>query len=189
MRLIFLIFLVASVYIVSGWALKAPLKNKPAPVYKTIDPSLTEIVSDYKKMANKRGIKFTHSVTIGFTDINRDDVVGICNYGKDWREIDLDRDYWKKLTERQQRELAFHELTHCYCLRKHDFDAGMPYAEPKIASVIRGEKHPPFFFISEGFFVDGCATSIMYPYVLSDKCIESHSNLYKEEMFERCQPY
>src|ERR1700722_13545357 len=192
MRLIFLVFLISWVFIAASifrlMAMQPPLKNKPAPVYKTMDPKLAPIVHDYKAMAKKHDIKFTHDATIGFTDIHHDDVVGICNYGTTWREIDLDRAYWKKLTERQQRELAYHELSHCYCLRKHDYEAGGGYAEPKRASLVRSEK-PPFFFISAGFFVDGCPTSIMYPYVLGDSCIKYHAKHYQDEMFERCTPY
>lgn len=164
-----------------------PLKNKPAPEYKYIDPELAGFVDEYKSLANDRGIKFTNTVTIGFKEINHGDVVGICNYGKDFREIDIDINYWETITALQKKGLIFHELSHCYCLRKHDYDEDRPYPESKTSFV--KSRPPPFFFISAGFFLDGCPVSIMYPYVMGDSCMEEHEKDYNYEMLNRCSPF
>jgi Putative phage metallopeptidase len=200
MRLIFRVFVIlvsiAITHKIIMSEIEPPLKSKPAPEYKTIDPLLAPIVNEYKSLADKKGIKFTNQVTIGFTDIKHKDIVGLCHYGSNFREIDIDRKYWGEITENEQKELVFHELTHCYCLRKHDYDEGKPYPEAKQSKYVRGHqpvpRMPPYkdaFFISPGFLIDGCPASIMYPYVLNDACYEKNKEYYDSEMFNRCQPY
>lgn len=192
MRLIFLVFLLVFMFIVGTMtkvAVEPPLKSKDKPEYTGVDPALQPLVNEYKSLAEKEGIKFTHEVSVGFTDIDHRDIVGLCHYGKDFREIDIDLEYFNKITELQRKELVYHELTHCYCLRKHDFGEDRSYPEANDSKFDRSEKFRSIFWITPGFFVDGCPTSIMYPYVLTNGCYEKHQEHYEKEMFERCQPY
>ena len=192
MRLIFLVFLLVFMFIAGSMtklATEPPLKSKSHPEYEGVDPALQPLVDEYKSLAEKQNIKFTHEVSVGFTDINHKEIVGLCHYGEDFREIDIDQEYFNKITDLQKRELVFHELTHCYCLRKHDFDQDKPYPEANDSKFDRVQKYHGVFWISPGFFIDGCPTSIMYPYVLDRACYGRHQEHYEKEMFERCTPY
>lgn len=173
-------------------AVEPPLKSKTQPEYTGVDPVLQPLVSEYKSLAEKQNIKFTHEVTVGFTDIDHKEIVGLCHYGKDFREIDIDREYFNKISDLQKKELVYHELTHCYCLRKHDFDEDKPYPEAndsKFSRIAPTPRYLGLFWASPGFFIDGCPTSIMYPYVLTSACYQKHQEHYEKEMFERCEPY
>jgi hypothetical protein len=85
--------------------------------------------------------------------------------------------------------LLFHELTHCYCGRGHDFKKGKKYTEKRLAKVleaaifqITGQPQP-------GYYEDGCPVSVMYPSVLDDECSKRHYQEYVAEMFKRCKPW
>lgn len=195
MRLIFLVLL--SIYVLIAGTVVGSLLSlrtdgqipvKEHPDYTGVDPKIAPIVDEYKSLATKHRIIFTDSVSVGFTDIKYQSVVGVCNYGDNFREIDIDRHYWEVSTEETRRTLLFHELSHCYCLRNHDYGKDSPYPEATRSS--RAKKDSPlYFYVSEGFFVDGCPLSIMYPYVLNDACMSEHKPHYEDEMFDRCQPY
>jgi hypothetical protein len=188
MRLIFLVFLCTLIFFGAPQKNGGPPKNKPAAEYEGVDPSFKPFVNEYKSLAKNHDINFTNEVTVGFADITYKDVVGLCNYGENFREIDIDRRYWDSASDRTRKTLIFHELTHCYCLRKHDYGENQPY--PEINRNNYAQKGlPPLYYVSPGFFVDGCAITIMHPYVLSDSCAVEHNSHYEDEMFERCQPY
>lgn len=188
MRLIFLVILFIAACTAMTLKKEEPLKNKLAPEYKVIDAAFEPLVNSYKHLAEKKNIKFTHNVTIGFTNIKHKDVVGICNYGSNFREIDIDRKYWNSITDKQKEALVFHELTHCYCLRKHDYGEGSLYPDAKTSKFAKSQKLD-FFIIAPGYLVDGCPSSIMYPYVVGTKCMKKYEDYYLSEMFDRCKPY
>ena len=136
--------------------------RRMSPRYKGVDPELTNYVNDYTSLAKQSGIVFTHKVTIGFTDIKDDYIIGLTNYGLGFREIDIDRQYWKGSSTMTRRILMYHELSHAYCYREHDFGEDRPYGEAKEN---RKNNHK-----GEGFFKDGCPISIMYPIIIEDDC-------------------
>jgi hypothetical protein len=188
MRLIFLVFLCTFIFAAISPKTDDSIPDRDKPVYQGVDPKAVPIVDEYRLLAGKKNIKFTHTVTVGFTDINHGRVVGVCYYGDGWREIDVDNRYWNNSSDITRRTLLFHELTHCYCSRKHDWGAGKDYPEAKKLDYVK--KDEPFhFFVADGFFADGCPLSIMYPYVLTDDCMVDHQEYYENEMFDRCDPF
>jgi hypothetical protein len=161
---------------------------KIVPEYVGVDPKLQPLVEEYRWWAKTHGISFTKQVTMGFTHIKRENVIGICTFGPNWREIDIDIDFFSSHTENTYA-LVFHELNHCYCGRGHDYGPGIEYPtgiSEKIQVALdwlnSGGERP-------GYWDDTCPTSIMYPIVLDSQCFTSHFRQYMDEMFNRCEPY
>jgi hypothetical protein len=78
--------------------------------------------------------------------------------------------------------MIWHELTHCYCDRSHDYGENKPYGNDGV----KARKDPTK---RDGFYLDNCPKSIMFPEILNDSCFNSHYNDYTKEMFDRCIPY
>jgi hypothetical protein len=161
-------------------------KPKIKPDQVGIDKEILVFEKMYALDAAMRGIKFKKHVTIGFSLIKKKKgkgtVVGLCTYGKKFREIDVDSQYWHESTWTSKRSLIYHEMTHCFCGRGHTFNDGI---YPEADDLPKG----PFFMIEPGYLQDGCPMSIMYPYILSDECVAKHWEMYDQEMFESCYPY
>lgn len=166
---------------------------KKAPEYKNIDPKLEELLKSYKEEATKRGIKFTKPLTMGFKDIDDGNVVGLCTYGDDWREIDVDKKFWKKSNALTRKTLIYHELTHCLCTRGHDFGKDANYPEGVMAKILNDiPQHFRFYMLYDpppGYYDDGCPYSIMHPVVIDNQCMKDHKKEYAEEMWQRCKPW
>ena len=158
--------------------------GKLTPEYKGVDPKVKDLVDEYKDLAKAQGITFKHEVTVGFKDIDDDGVIGICNYGENWREIDLDRSFWQQSSNITHLALLFHENGHCYCNRNHDYK-GKDY--PSLKEIDRQAREGKLGGF--GYYPDKCPKSIMYPYILDDNCTLAHFNDYIEELFENCEPY
>ena len=152
--------------------------TRPIPKYNGVDPKAEPLVDEWLSLAEVYGLKFDKTVTVGFMDIDRAGVVGQTNYSYFFREIDLDKTYWEYSTNIQRTILLFHELSHAYCDREHDFGKNEPY-DDKIVGMASGL----------GYFEDSCPRSILYPYVLKADCYLSHYQEYISEMFTRCEPY
>ena len=73
----------------------------------------------------------------------------------------------------------WHELSHCYCERNHDY-RGKKYDEGKAASS-KGS--------GDSFYDNGCPRSIMYPIIVEDNCAWTYYDEYVQEMFENCVRY
>jgi hypothetical protein len=168
--------------------------QKIKPDHIGIAEELIKYELSYKTLALLHNIKFTNSVSIGFSVIKMKKgtkkVVGVCNYGKNFREIDIDIAYWNANSEITRRTLLYHEITHCLCGRDHDYGAGDKYPDVDTAvgalvTIIR----QPFYKIPPGYMDDRCPMSIMHPYILSDECAIKHREVYDNEMFNRCIPY
>lgn len=159
---------------------------KPAPEYKGVDSRIQVFVNEYKSLAKDHGITFKNDVSIGFTKISYSKVIGFCTFGYKWREIDLDLDYWTHSNNNTRLALIFHELTHCYCGRDHDYGNGTMYPEaPELTKIFASVRNG-----SNGYYEDDdCPTSIMYPIVLDNRCLLAHYNDYISEMFSRCQEF
>lgn len=170
--------------------------GKLTPEYKGVDPKVKDLVDEYKDLAKVQGITFKREVTVGFKDIDND-VIGICNYGENWREIDLDRSFWQQSSNITHLALLFHELDHCKCNRDHDY-RGKDYPSPKEIDK-QTRDYPSLKEINKqvgevklgdfGYYPDKCPKSMMYPYILDDNCTLAHFNDYIEELFENCEPY
>ena len=167
----------------------AKIKTKDAPSYTGVDLGLQPYVADYIQLAAKHNVKFTEPqpVTMGFTHILSDSVIGYCTYGKNFREIDIDIVFWEKASPTTKMLLIFHEMTHCLCTRDHDYGNGEKY-QPAIIEYLIG-RGIPFYKDRPGYYQDGCPTSIMHPIILSDSCYNAHSKDYMGELFNRCSAY
>lgn len=159
------------------------------PKYHNIDARAMPLVIDYVKFAQRRGIRFTKPLTIGFTDINDGGTVGTCWMGKKFREIDIDIHEWDTHTIENREELLFHELTHCLCNRYHDYGSGDSYTPIILEPIEKWFHNRPFYMSLPGRYPDGCPTSIMFPRVLAKSCIQEHRDEYFNEMFNHCKPW
>lgn len=173
------------------------LRGKLHPDYKGEDPAFTQYANDYKDLAKQKGIIFKNEVTIGFKDIKDGSIIGQCNYGSYFREIDVDRGFWNSSSPLTRMTLLNHELTHCYCDRGHDFIKveNKKVVYKKYDELKQNIKNDiPRFGDSfpkdkSGYYDDGCAMSIMAPVILEDRCQRIHYNDYINEMFLGCSPY
>lgn len=192
---IFVAFLCLFMTITPVWALVVDWKvHRPAPIHVGVAPELSKYEIAFKALAISRGINFTTPVTMGIDSLkskkSKKAVVGLCTRDPKFREIDADTEYWNASTETTRRTLIYHEMTHCLCGRDHDWGVGVEYPEPpddKNSILAEPALPPPIAMV--GMMPDGCPMSIMYPYVVSDKCAEAHWPEYEREMFERCIPY
>jgi hypothetical protein len=163
--------------------------GKLRPEYEGVDPRVQPLVDEYKALAKMNGIRFYNKVSIGFKKINRGNTVGVCNYGSFFREIDVDIDFWLNSTNMSRLALVFHELSHCYCTRKHDYGKDKNYPETALERLeraliwkVQGGEKP-------GYWDDGCPKSLMYPVIPDDECLMKHYQEYVLEMFDRCKPW
>ena len=165
-----------------------PMPIKPHPEHVGVDPKVQSIADEYFWLSKQNHFTFDHKVTIGFKNINHGDVIGLCTSTWFWREIDLDTAFWDRATKTSRMALLFHELTHCYCGRNHDFALGKDYPD-----TVEKRMKQAFEWINSkdgpipGYLDDGCPASIMYPEILEDECTLKHYNDYIQEMFDRCQ--
>jgi hypothetical protein len=155
--------------------------GKIAPEYRGVDPKLEHFVKEFKELAEMQGITFKHGVSMGFKKLGGT-TVGLTTYGRSFREIDIDTEFFNNSTEITRNTLVWHELVHAYCYRGHTWGYGRVYPE---YSEWHG-KEP-----KEGRYKDGsrCPLSIMYPSVLDDFCLLIHYGDYTTEMFRNCRPY
>jgi len=164
-------------------------KPKTKPQHIGIDKEILSFRQMYALDAATNGITFSKPVTIGFNSIKRQKgkptVIGLCTYGKNFREIDVDIKYWKESTWTSKRTLIYHEMTHCFCGRLHNFRGGTYPESDEIEKMGMAK----FYMVQPGYLADGCPMSIMYPYVLSDDCVNKHWDMYDDEMFDDCNPY
>ena len=169
---------------------KDKVKEKPAYAGMISDPEVYSITKSYFELSTYNHITFRRYVTMGFTDIERGNVIGLCTFGRGFREIDLDKTYWKNATWPSKVALVYHELTHCYCQRDHDFDNGTMYPDGSLRYILqRWQDRLPSPLKPEGFLGDGCPKSIMHPIILDNECFEKHYDYYTTEMFARCKPF
>lgn len=151
------------------------------PHYTEVDPKAAPIVNEWLSLAAMRGLKFSQTVNVGFMDIGKGNVIGQCNYGLNFNEIDLHTIYWEYMSNNLTKTaLLFHELSHCYCNRLHDYDEGKEYDDNEDSKTNLDKK--------EGFFEDHCPISLMFPFIVDNQCFLTHYAFYTSEMFDRCDP-
>jgi len=161
---------------------------KDHPDFHSIDTKAKPIYYKYIALAKRNHLVFHHTATIGFQPLHYGNAIGVCYYFAN-REIQVDTGYWDNHSDTQKEILLFHELTHCYCGREHDWAKDKKYAETYTEKkieffkvILLGTKKP-------GYWLDGCPMSIMHPSIISDECYETHHIRYLKEMFERCEAY
>jgi hypothetical protein len=167
----------------------ASIPVKIAPEYKGVDPRAQNIVSEYLELSRLNHIIFHNPVTVGFKNIQHGDVVGVCHYGGYFREIDVDINYWNNSTTLSHLALLYHELTHCYCTRDHDYGKEKKYPETEAARIVQAIQWKVNGGERPGHWDDGCPVSLMYPIVVDDDCMQAHYAEYTQEMFDRCEAW
>ncbi len=163
--------------------------HKLRPEYRGIDPRAQGLLDEYMKLSALNNIVFKNKVTIGFKNINNENAVGMCTYGGAWREIDIDITYWNLTSSLPHMALMFHELTHCYCDRDHDYGEGLGYPEKSEERINRAREWLREGGPRPGYWADGCPVSLMYPVVADSDCMKAHYQEYIREMFDRCKPF
>lgn len=169
-------FLVALITMIL-FNLHGGLPKRHAPIHKGVPQELQPLVNEYKVLAARRGIYFDRPVTIGFVKIKSEGTIGVTYVGSSFREIDIDSEFWGRASEEGRKALLYHELTHAYCDRDHDYGPMRYYPPPN--KILRISNGP-------GYLDDGCPLSVMHPIVLDDWCMSIHYNRYVYEMFDRC---
>lgn len=164
------------VVLVSCCTINLTHTSKRAPEYKGVDPKAAPYVDMWLELAKQHGLKFNHTATVGFKDINWGRAIGLTNYGPNFREIDLDTQYWSRATTTTKTILVWHESCHAYCDRDHDYDKDRPYKK---------DEEP----VGPGYFKDRCPVSIMTPQITSDTCFNTHYKAYVEDMLSRCDEW
>lgn len=182
--------LISSIISCCSINVKSHLTPRRSPKYRGVDANLQKYVDDYMNLAKDKKIQFKHSVSIGFMKINSGNVIGVCNYGSTFHEIDIDKAFWDEATNTQKDALMKHELSHCYCDRDHDWDEGKNYPEPSHSDKKNDTFNVTLFTPNhEGMYEDNCPLSLMYPIIPNDACVWAHYQDYSNEIFNRCKPY
>lgn len=170
---------------------KDDVKKEPQFSTEITDPELKVISEEFFHISRHKDLVFSKKVSMGFSDIERGSVIGTCTFGNGFREIDLDKEFWARASWASKVALVYHEMTHCYCERGHDFDEGVLYPDNSIKffldRILNGAPFTPLR--PEGYLEDGCPKSIMYPIIVDPFCFERHYKYYVQEMFNRCDPW
>lgn len=120
-----------------------------------VDPAFRTYVNAYEAKLGSE----VYGIPINFVqqDAGR---AGVCYLYTErdelWKEIQIDRQSWTHLTERQKTALVFHELEHCV---------------NEVLTHINDLRE------------DNCSFSIMYPYIQSDVCLERYEDDYMFNLF------
>jgi hypothetical protein len=192
MRFSYLHTLVAFIVAVSQMRThEYPTKDHPSFGPKIENRQLQIITGNFFKLSDRNNIHFDKNVTIGFSTITKERVIGLCSYRPGFREIDLDSTYWQNATWTTKVALVFHEMTHCYCGRNHDFGNGTMYPDGSLQFLLQHflQRQPFTPLRPPGYLNDNCPQSIMHPIIMTDTCFQKHYSYYVHEMFVRCQPY
>lgn len=171
--------------------IKDDVKNPPEVKMQAYKQELTVIIREYFELSRRNNVEFSNKVGFRFENIDRKNVLAMCSYGLLSRRISLDIHYWEEATWNAKISTVYHEMTHCYCGRAHDFDEGKDYPDTTFLSVLKQYfgKYIASPLKPEGFLDDNCPKSIMYPYSFSDQCFQTHYAYYVKEMFNRCDPW
>lgn len=172
-------------------AAKEHVKDKPAFSTEITDPEIKVISDEYFRLSAYNNMHFNNKVSIGFSKIDRSNVIGTCTYQHEFREIDLDKRFWSNSTWFSKIALLYHEMTHCYCERGHDFDEGEVYPDVTLQEILGRflSRIPLSPLKPSGYLDDFCPKSVMHPIIMDDECFEKHYNYYVKEMFARCNPF
>jgi len=144
---------------------------------KEFTPYVQEFIYASRGKVTKRDFR---GFTMGFRDYDGGSTIGTCHplaY-----EVDISRAWWNTTLSQSKRiELVFHELGHCVLRRGH---TQKPTGDSWLAFWERfGFKIG--MFEEKGLLPDGCPSSFMHPYELSEECINRHFNYYIDELFKR----
>lgn len=186
----FLLFLVTTIASCVIPTLKDQIKQKAEFSNIITDIQLKTIMDEYFVLSVQNNIHFKKNVTIGFSNIGKENVIGVCTYGQGWREIDLDKNFWRYSSWLSKIALVYHESSHCYCERGHDYDNGQEYPSDSLKLLYMILEHLSLSPLKpKGYLDDGCPKSIMHPTIVDEECFQKHYMYYVKEMFDNCHAY
>jgi hypothetical protein len=166
----------------------AQLKENLLPT--AINPLYHDYVWDfiYRSHGKVTFLDFQHIIlepaTLEYSE-KHEGIIGMCHWGFMTRNrIEIDSLFFETHSSIKQWELLFHELGHCICNRPHP---DLAITEHWIVGVLNkiGINHVRW---SSLYLHDGCPSTIMYPYDLTEQCLKAHQEYYVQEMFEHCNP-
>ena len=153
------------------------------PAHEGMDDRLKPYLFDFLQQVTpeQKEIIGQYRMSMGFEDLPGS-IAGVCvGFSPGHREIGIDNSTWEKATELERKALMFHEIAHCLCNRKHNHSKGKynndTDEEDKVERTAKN-----------GYFEDGCATSMMHPRMQPDWCVYAHYDHYFAEIFEKCDP-
>lgn len=131
-----------------------------------VDPRIVDKVESFEETSLKyTGHTVTVSATIYSVTYLSDHVLGMCIPVANM--ILINRNYWEHADYLEREQLLFHELGHCELGRwEHEDDLYFRTRSGKI-----------------------CSTSVMTPYVLSERCYFELHDYYMAELFGQRKPY
>jgi hypothetical protein len=145
-----------------------------------------EMLHDHYILLSKRkNLEFSDTVPLKLRPIPKNDWLGFCDPNQPMRSVTINSNKWDKLSSTTKITLVFHELTHCYCDRSHNYNEEESYEDDADIFLVDSQ----LLANEPGYFEDGCPTTIMHPFILSDACMENHYDHYIDEMFDGCIPY
>ncbi|MHA1675724.1 MAG: hypothetical protein ACTSU6_00945 [Candidatus Njordarchaeales archaeon] len=151
----------------------------------TFNPYIKEFIYISKGLVNKDDFK---NISIKFKTYPKNSyVVGTCSMTPWARYVSINKEWWRYNKSQFDREqLVYHEFGHCILYRDHVSDA---YSNP-IIEKLSEMLHRLGIINKRGLLLeDGCPSSYMDPYVLSNYCISAHYRYYLNELFEEQDSY
>ena len=93
------------------------INKKGTPKRKTIDIAFEKYSNKYNEITS---IPFVVPIVFGDTGKMK---AGVCKkWSNGYREININKYYWDKMSEGQREQVIFHELEHCVFDKGHDDD-------------------------------------------------------------------
>lgn len=147
-----------------------------------IDPKIQPYIEE-TIIASKGRLTKEHfeDLTAGFKKYEKGTTAGTC-WPMPWlTEIDISEDWWYYNQSSLARfELILHEVGHCILKRHH---TEKHYSSNGISQWFESMLFKTGILKEKDKLYDGCPSSIMHPYVLSESCFMKHYLYYIEELF------
>lgn len=153
---------------------------------KGIDPEFRDYIRSYEFIIKYKNENYPiykdrlNKLSMNFTDLEGA-TIGRCYWLLNGEyEIEIDKLWWDRSGQLSKQFLAYHELEHCIRQRMHthsknndkNFLEFLEQLAQKLGLIKRS-----------GFFKDGCADSIMYPYDNGEYCAFIHYDDYIKEIY------
>lgn len=142
-----------------------------------LKPYVQEFIYASEGTVTKRDFR---GFSIGFRDYDGGNIVGTCHPAA--FEVDISRTWWKSEwhTQDERIELVFHELGHCILRRGHTKKP----TRQDFAGWLERFGFAVGMFKEKVKLPDGCPSSFMHPYTISDTCVGKHFSYYINELFK-----
>lgn len=150
--------------------------------HKGIDPELVPYLKDYRNLIDnpyQYNDRF-ETLSAGFRDL--DGPIGVCYWLiGNRREISFDPHYWRLMDPISRQLTVYHELEHCIRFRMH---SSKKWIITNPWELIERIGQDLGIYELKNNFIDGCPSSVMYPYEISNSCVAVHYLDYIEEIIK-----